>query len=79
MPIGQEVKEIQQFDWWRERVWPLNLHTSAQSPKAKGLQSIYMTIFFGIFGAKSFTSWQKFGHMESRNPNSCQKAKHFFE
>ena len=42
MPVGQEVKEIQQIDWWRTRVEPLGLHTSAQSSKVKGLQSAYM-------------------------------------
>ena len=43
MSIGQEVKEIQQFDWWRVRVQPLGFHTSAQSPKVK-----YLTIFLTL-------------------------------
>ena len=32
MPLGQEVKDIQQFDWWRARVRPLGLY-------ARGVQS----------------------------------------
>ena len=27
MSVGREVKEIQQFDWWRARGQPLGLHT----------------------------------------------------
>ena len=46
MFVGREVKELQQFDWWRARVWPLGLHTSAQSPKVKGLQNAYMISTF---------------------------------
>ena len=48
MPISQEVKEIKQFDWWRARVRPLGLHTSAQSPKVKGFQSAYMAILLAL-------------------------------
>ena len=32
---------------------PLGLHTSGQTPKVKGLQSAYMAVLFGTFGAKS--------------------------
>ena len=69
MPIGQEVEEIQQFDWWRVRVQPLGLHTSAQSSKVKGLHNAYMATLVGTFGAKSLDSWQEFWHIENRNRN----------
>ena len=57
MPVGQEVKEIEQFDWRRARVHILRLHTSDQIPQLKGLQNTYMVAFFGTFGAKSSASW----------------------
>ena len=71
MSIGQEVKKIQQFDWWRARGQPLGLHTSGQTPKVKGLQSTYMGVFFDTFGAKSLAPRQEFASSENGNPNSC--------
>ena len=57
---------------------PLALHTSDQTPKVKGLQSAYMAILFGTFGAKSSTSQQQFGSSKNGNPNSSQEVKLFF-
>jgi hypothetical protein len=56
----QEKKEFQQFDWWRVKVCPLALHIGGQSSKDNTLQNAYMVAFFVSFGAKSFSSQQKF-------------------
>ena len=59
MPVGGEVKGIQQFDWWKIRGRSLGLDTSGQTPKVKGLQSTYMVAVFGTIGTKSLASWQE--------------------
>ena len=65
MHVALEMKEIEQFDWWRARGPPLILYTSGQTLKVKGLQSAYMATFFGTFGVKSSASRQEFGHTKN--------------
>ena len=57
---------------------PMGLRTSVHTLKVKGLQSVYMAVFFGTFDAKSLASRQKFGSSEKGNPNSSQEVKLFF-
>ena len=56
---------------------PLALHSSGQTPKVKCLQSAYMAILFGTFGAKSLASWQEFEHTKNENPNSSREVELF--
>lgn len=58
MPINQEAKEIQQFDWCRTEGWPLGLHTRAQNPKVIGIQSAFVAALFESIGAKNLASQQ---------------------
>ena len=56
---------------------PLELHTSGQTPKVKGLQSAYMAALFGTFGAKSLASREEFGCIKNGKPNSSREVKLF--
>ena len=56
---------------------PLGLHTSGQTPKVKGLQSVYMAALFGTFGAKSLALKKSVGASKMETQTLVERSNFF--
>jgi hypothetical protein len=77
MPIGQEDKGFQQFDWWRAKVFILDLHTRGHQTTA--FKTPIWQHFLGILAPRIYPMDESLSAMLMEIPTFLKHANFLFK